>query len=84
MFEGNAKTPKSIGLSIVPFVLEIKLFDLQHIRAIIHNFQFDCSTVDSLYKCLFKTVYSTSKSTHVDALKFRLAQYDTFYKNPTR
>ena len=48
MFEGNAKMTQSIDLSIVPFVLEIKLFDLQHIRAIIHNFQFNSSTVDSL------------------------------------
>ena len=37
------------------------------------------STEGSLSKCLIDTAHSTSNSKNVDALKFRLAHYDTFY-----
>ena len=47
-------------------------------RIISHNFQFNSSTEGSL-KCLFETAHGASRSTDVDALKFRLVQYDTFY-----
>ena len=44
-----------------------------------HNFQFHSSTEGSISKFLFDTAHSASSSTDVDALKFRLIQYDTFY-----
>ena len=48
-------------------------------RTISHNLQFNFSTEGSLSKFLFETAYSASSSTDVDALKFRLVQYDKFY-----
>ena len=47
-------------------------------RTISHNCPFNSSTEDSLSKCLFDTAHSASHSTDVDALKFRLGQYDNF------
>ena len=44
-----------------------------------NNFQFDSSTESSLSKCLFETAHCAPSSTDVDALKFRLVQYITFY-----
>ena len=34
---------------------------------------------NALWKCLFETAHSAPISTDVDALKFRLVEYDTFY-----
>ena len=48
-------------------------------RIISHYFQFNSSTEGSLSKCLFETAHCASSSTDVDALKFRLEQYVTFY-----
>ena len=48
-------------------------------RTIGHNFQFNSSTEGSLSEFLFETAHSASSSTDVDALKFRLVQYDIFY-----
>ena len=48
-------------------------------RTINHNFQFNSSTEGSLSKCLFETAHSAPNSTDVNALKFRLVQYDVFY-----
>ena len=45
------------------------------LRTISHNFR----TEGSLTKFLFETAHSASSSTDVDALKFRLAEYDKFY-----
>ena len=49
------------------------------LRTISHNFQFNSSMEGSLSKLLFETAHSASSSTDVDALKFRLVEYDTFY-----
>ena len=49
------------------------------LRTISHNFQLNSSTEGSLSKFLFETAHSASSSTDVDALKFRLVQYDKFY-----
>ena len=49
------------------------------LRTISHNFQFNSSTEDSISKFLFGIARSASSSTDVDALKFRLVQYDKFY-----
>ena len=49
------------------------------LRTIDHTFQFNSSTECSLPKCLIDTVHSASNFKDADALKFRLAQYDTFY-----
>ena len=48
-------------------------------RTISHNSLFNSTTERFLAKCVFKTAHSESSSTDVDALKFRLVQYDTFY-----
>ena len=45
-----------------------------------HDFQFISCKEGSLSKVLFGTAHSASNSTDVDVLKFRLLQYDTFYK----
>ena len=49
------------------------------LRTISHNFQFNFSTEGSISKLLFEIARSASSSTDVDALKFRLIQYDKFY-----
>ena len=49
------------------------------LRTIWQNFQFYSSTDCSIYKFLFEIGCSASSSTDVDALKFRLVQYDKFY-----
>ena len=49
------------------------------LSTISHNFQFNSSTEGSISKFLFEMARSASSSTDVDALKFRLAQYDKFY-----
>ena len=49
------------------------------LRTISHNFQFNSSTEGSISKFLFEIARSASSSTDVDALKFRLVQYDKFY-----
>ena len=49
------------------------------LRTISQNFQFNSNTEGSLSKFLFETAQSASGSTDVDALKFRLVQYDKFY-----
>ena len=54
------------------------------LRTISHNFQFNFSTEGSLSKFLFETAHSASSSTDVDALKFRLVQYDKFYGGQNR
>ena len=41
-----------------------------------YNFQFDSSTEGSISKFLFETAHIASSSADVDALKFRLVQYD--------
>ena len=49
------------------------------LRTISHKFQFNSSTEGSISKVLFEIAHSASNSTDVDALKFRLVQYDKFY-----
>ena len=49
------------------------------LRTISQNSQFNSSTEGSLSKFLFETAQSAPGSTDVDALKFRLVQYDKFY-----
>ena len=49
------------------------------LRTISHNFQFNSSTEGSISNILFETANSAPSSTDVDALKFRLVQYDKFY-----
>ena len=49
------------------------------LRTISQNFQFNFSTEGSISKFLFEIACSASNSTDVDALKFRLVQYDKFY-----
>ena len=49
------------------------------LRTISHNFQFNSSTEGSISKFLFEIAHSASSSTDVDALKFRLVQYDKLY-----
>ena len=49
------------------------------LRTISHNFQFNFSTEGSISQFLFEIARSASSSTDVDALKFRLVQYDKFY-----
>ena len=58
------------------YVIQI-LFSIR--RTICHNFQFNSSTKGSISKFLFEIAHSASSSTDVDALKFRLVQYDKFY-----
>ena len=48
------------------------------LRTISHTFRVD-STEGSLSKGLLETAHSVSSSTDVDALKFRLVQYDKIY-----
>ena len=48
------------------------------LRTISNNFQFNSSTEGSISKFLFEIARSASSSTDVDALKFRLVQYDKF------
>ena len=48
------------------------------LRTISYNSQFKSRTEGSLSKCLFETANGASSSTDVDALKFRLVQYDIF------
>ena len=43
------------------------------------HYQFNPSTEGSISKFLFEIVCSASSSTNVDALTFRLLQYDKFY-----
>ena len=45
-----------------------------------HDFQLISCMEGSLSKVLFRTEHSVSNSTDMDVLKFRLVQYDTFYK----
>ena len=45
-----------------------------------HEFQFISCMEGSLSNVLFGTAHSASNSTDVDVIKFRLVQYDTFYK----
>ena len=54
------------------------------LRTISQNFQFNSSTEGSISKFLFEIACSASSSTDVDALKFRLIQYDTFYSGKQR
>ena len=49
------------------------------LRKISRNFEFNSSTEGSISKFLFEIACSASSSTDVDALKFRLVQYDKFY-----
>ena len=49
------------------------------LRTISQNFLFNSITEGSISKFLFKIACSASSSTDVDALKFRLVQYDKFY-----
>ena len=49
------------------------------LRTISQNLQFDSSTEGSISKYQFEIACSASSSTDVDALKFRLVQYDEFY-----
>ena len=49
-----------------------------------HYFQFNSSTEGSISKFLFETAHSASNSTDVDALKFRLVQYDKLYGGETQ
>ena len=49
------------------------------LRTISQNYQFNSSTEGSISKFLFQIACSASCSTDVDALKFRLVQYDKFY-----
>ena len=49
------------------------------LRIISQNFQFNSSTEGSICKFLFEIACRASSSTDVDALKFRLVQYDKFY-----
>ena len=49
------------------------------LRTISHNFQVNSSTKGSISKFLFEIARRASSSTDVDALKFRLVQYDKFY-----
>ena len=58
------------------YVIEL-LFSI--LRTINHNFQFNSSTEGSISIFLFEIAHSASSSTDVDALKFRLVQYDEFY-----
>ena len=48
-------------------------------RTICHNFKFNSSTEGSLSKFLFDTAHIASSSTDVDALKFRLVQFNKIY-----
>ena len=49
------------------------------LRTISQIFQCNSSTEGSISKFLFEIVCRASSSTYVDALKFRLVQYDKFY-----
>ena len=49
------------------------------LRTISRNFQFNSSTAGFISKFLFQISRSATSSTYVDALKFRLIQYDKFY-----
>ena len=49
------------------------------VRTISHNLQLYSSTEDCLFKFLFETAHSASSSADVDALKFRLVQYDALF-----
>ena len=49
------------------------------LRTISQIFQCNSSTEGSISKFLFEKVCRASSSTYVDALKFRLVQYDKFY-----
>ena len=49
------------------------------LRTISQNFLFDSSTEGSISKFLFEIACRASSSTDVDALKFRLLQYNKFY-----
>ena len=49
------------------------------LRTVSQNFQFNSSTKGSTSNFLFEIARSASSSTDVDALKFRLVQYDKFY-----
>ena len=51
------------------------------LKTISQNFQFNSSTEGSISKFLFEIARSASSSTDVDALKFRLVQYDKFYSS---
>ena len=62
-------------LCCMNFVIQL-LFSI--LRTISHNFQFNSSTESSLSKFLFETAHSAPSSTDVDALKFRLVQFDKF------
>ena len=48
-------------------------------RTISHNFHFNSSTEGSISKFQFETANSASSSTVVDALKFRLLQYNKLF-----
>ena len=48
------------------------------LRTIIHNFQFNTEGSVSKFE-KFETAHNASSSIDVDVLKFRLAQYATFY-----
>ena len=52
---------------------------LSILRTISQNFQFNSNSEGSISKFLFEIAYSALSSTDVDALKFRLVQYDKFY-----
>ena len=49
------------------------------LRTISHNSQFNSNSEGSISKFLFEIACSALSSTYVDALKFRLVQYDKFY-----
>ena len=51
------------------------------LRTIRQNFQFNSSTEGSISRFIFEIACSASRSTDVDALKFRLIQYDKFYSS---
>ena len=57
------------------FVIQLLFSILRTIK----DFQFNSSTEGSISKFLFEIACSASSSTDVDALKFRLVQYDKFY-----
>ena len=63
---------------VVPSYSVIKLL-FSILRTISQNFQIDSSTEGSISKFLFEIACSASSSPDVDALKFRLVQYDKFY-----
>ena len=65
------------SVSVIPLLFSI-------LRTISQTFQFNSSTEGSISKFLFETAHSASSSTDVDALKFRLVQYDKLYSGESQ